>query len=668
MVHVHYGSKSEPGFDLEPKQDLIAIRTHSKRSLTRSAVPLSHNQEIDDGTLIAAYPEAGVEVYRIPLGPGVRTLAERKQALRTAKDVRFAGGVLADPETGEPVLYTENLFIQFADTCVADDCEKLLRTHNLSIKKRVSYAANAYFVAAPEGTGQQVFALANQLLQRDDVLFCHPELIRPAGRRTIFPQQWHLKQTQIGNVLVNAHAHVEAAHELTRGDGVTIAIIDDGVDIAHPEFSGSGKIVWPRDVTLKTNDPRPKDSFGTGADGDNHGTAVAGVACANGQVGACGVAPQAKLMPIRLASSLGSMAEEAAFEWAVSHGADVISCSWGPPDGKWYSANDPAHKRKVALPASTRLAIDHALTNGRGGKGCVVLFAAGNGNESVDHDGYASYPGVIAVAACNDRGKRSVYSDFGKAIWCAFPSSDMGYAPLDAAEPLTPGIWTTDRSGAKGYNTGSAQEGDAAGAYTNSFGGTSSACPGAAGVAALVLAINPELKTREVRELLKQCCDPIDPQGGAYDQQGHSPKYGYGRLNARRAVELAKPQPRNSITVSRRYDAPLPDLKAVTFELAVAETAAVKSLTVGLDLEHTYIGDLLITLIPPPDLGEPAILHNRSGASLHDIKKTYDATQVPALAGYVGRSCAGTWRLRIEDKAKRDTGTLHSLTLNLQFA
>ena len=93
------------------------------------------------------------------------------------------------------------------------------------------------------------------------------------------------------------------------------------------------------------------------------------------------------------------------------------------------------HNQVVLLPDSTRLAIDYAIRNG---KGCVTLFAAGNGNESVDN---ASYEKVIAVAACNNRGARAAYSDYSKAIWCAFPSSN-GYPSL------TPGILTTDRSGA----------------------------------------------------------------------------------------------------------------------------------------------------------------------------------------------------------------------------
>ena len=232
------------------------------------------------------------------------------------------------------------------------------------------------------------------------------------------------------------------------------------------------------------------------------------------------------------------------------------------------------------------------MANGRGGKGCVILFAAGNGNESVDNDGYASYPKVIAVAACNDRGRRSVYSDFGNAVWCAFPSNDFGHPPFNQPDPLTPGIWTVDRHGSAGYNTGQNNDGDTAGNFTNSFGGTSSACPGAAGVAALVLSVNPNLKWDEVRDILRRACDKIDPQGGAYNAAGHSAKYGFGRLNAFTAVQLAQPQPQNMLTVGRTFDAPIPDLQTVTFDLEVTDATAVEALAVAVDLKHTFIGDL----------------------------------------------------------------------------
>lgn len=671
MPTVYYGTKDQPGFQLEQSPDLIAVRTRSGRSLARSSgpVPAPVSDELDDAQLVVAYPEAGVEVYRVPTGRGARALDARKAALRAEPDVRFAGGVLVDPGTGAPVLYTENLFVKFADSADPDDCAAALREAGLTVKHAVEYATNAYFVAAPEGTGQQVFQIAADLLQRPDVEFCHPELIRPRARKGVFPQQWHLKKTTVNGLTIDAHAAVEAAHDVTRGEGTTIAVIDDGVDIDHPEFGGAGKVVAPRDATLKTNDPRPKDPFGTGPDdGENHGTACAGVACANGTRGASGVAPAAKLIPIRLASGLGSQSEADAFKWAADNGADVISCSWGPRDGRWWSPTDPQHNHVEPLPPSTRLAIDYAVNTGRGGKGCVVLFAAGNGNESVDNDGYASYAKVLAVAACNDRGTRSVYSDFGKAVWCAFPSNDMGHAPFGHPAPLTPGIWTTDRAGTDGYNPGSAADGDAAGDYTNSFGGTSSACPGAAGVAALVLAVNPNLAWHEVKDVLKRACDKIDPQNGGYDATGHSPKYGFGRLNALTAVTLAKPQPQSAVTVSRTYDEPIPDQQTVSFALDVPDATPPEAVTVAVDLKHTYIGDLVLTLHPPAGTGAaPVVLHNRAGGPTKNLKKTYDAASAPGLGALAGKSCKGTWTLEVVDAAAQDSGTMGTLALNLTF-
>ena len=432
---------------------------------------------------MAAYPEAGVEVFRVPVGGGAPSVEARKTALRAVPDVRFAGGVLIDPSTNEPVLYTENLFVKFIDTADRTPAARCSARMVLTIKQEVSYATNAFFVEAAEGTGRKVFDMAQQLLQRDDVEYCHPELIRPRARKTIFPQQWHLKKTTIGGVTVDAHANVEAAHEVTRGEGVTIAVIDDGVDIDHPEFAGAGKIVAPRDATLRTDNPRPKDLFGTGPDnGDNHGTACAGVATGNGARGASGVAPAARLMPIRLASGLGSQREADAFIWAAEHGADVISCSWGPADGRWWKPNDPKHQR-CAFAGQHAARHRPVTTTGRGGKGCVVLFAAGNGNESVDNDGYASYAEGDRRRGLQRHREAQCLQRLRQCRVVRLPEQRLEYAPLNQPRPLTTGIWTVDRSGTAGYNTGTNADGDAEGMFTDSFGGTSSACPGAAGVA-----------------------------------------------------------------------------------------------------------------------------------------------------------------------------------------
>jgi subtilisin family serine protease/photosystem II stability/assembly factor-like uncharacterized protein len=540
MPQVTYGGQDGETIRLEVDPDLLAVRTHSRRSLRAGPVPRPEAALVDGMDVVLTVPEAGVEVYR-RRDATAPSVAEVSEALSNAPDTRFAGRVLVDEHTGNPVLYTENIFVKFRDDLPADQCRRVLQDTGLTIKDEPRYATNAYFTAAPEGTGQDVFAIAQQLLERTDVEFAHPELVRKLGRRALPAQQWHLGNTTINGHVIDASANVAAAHAVTQGEGITIAIIDTGIDIDHEEFSSPGKIVAPRDTTAADDDPRPRPQ-----DGESHGTACAGVACADGHFGACGVAPRATLMPIRMVSALGSRAEADAFFWAASHGADIISCSWGPEDGMWSDPTDPRHKARSTLPDQTRLAIEHAVTEGRDGKGCLVFFAAGNGNENVDLDGYASNPSVLAVAACNDRNKRSVYSDFGDALFCTFPSNDFAFSPEGRLAPLTPGIWTTDISGRGGFNPNPKTrtiDGDPKGNYTDSFGGTSSACPGAAGVAALMLSRNPGLSRQNAVDILRRSCDRIDEQDGRWSAEGHSPLYGYGRLNAATAVRLAGANP-----------------------------------------------------------------------------------------------------------------------------
>jgi subtilisin family serine protease len=472
------------------------------------------------------FPEADVTVYKIK--PSVKdTLKLRDSARLTLKKdpgVRFAGRVLVEADGKTIVLYTENIFVKFIDSLSSKDCEKILKSFNLTIKQKQEYAPNSYFVSAPENTGLETFNISAKLLKMKEVELCHPELIRKKALKTIHPMQWHLIPARVNGHSVKADISASDALRLSTGSNVVIALIDDGFDIDHAEFKKKGKVIFPKDISSGSNNPRPRYSY------ENHGTSCAGVATARG-VNASGVAPGAQLMPVRLSSNLGSISEANAFRWAADNGADIISCSWGPADGDWSNPDDPAHTTLTDLPDSTRLAIDYCIARGRKGKGCIITFAAGNGNEDIRYDGYASYEKVIAVAASNDTDKRSVYSDFGKNVCCSFPSSDLGYKPFKHPEPLTDGIYTTDRRGHEGYNP----DGD----YTDDFGGTSSSCPGVAGTIALLLSVNPDLTPLKVREILKKTCDKIDIAGGKYDSKGHSRFYGYGKVNAFRAVKMA---------------------------------------------------------------------------------------------------------------------------------
>ncbi len=663
MYSFRYGGKSGKRHSLATSDEHVVVRTNNRSALlverTFEAAPVSAEARslLTNFEVVAAFREAGVEILRTKIARGAKSLRDRARAVLTKEpEVEFAGRVLVDSQARRPVIYTENFFVKFDPERSATACRKIIKAHGLSIKRELDYARNAYFVAAPEGTGLKIFDIAGALLSEPGVELCHPELIREVRARAAFPQQWHLKKTTIGGQAVDQHASVEAAWSLSDGTGVIIAVIDDGMDLDHQEFRSSAKIVAPRDVTRGTDDPRPGNR-------NNHGTACAGVACADGAFGASGVAPRARLIPIRLASDLGSQAEADAFVWAAQNGADVISCSWGPNDGDFTDPTDPVHNQVVGLPDSTRLAMEFAITNGRNGKGCVVCFAAGNGNESVDNDGYASFEKVIAVAASNDRGRKAPYSDFGGAVWCAFPSNNF-------FPSITPGIWTTDRSGPLGYNPGGGVSlGDTAGNFTNNFGGTSSACPGVAGVAALVIARNPNLRWDEVKDIIKRSCDQIDTAGGQYDGNGHSPFYGFGRVNAKKAVQLALPAQLATVAIRTAVrDVPIRDLQTARLELPIADTGALKSIKVAVDIEHTFIGDLAVSIRPPASMGvAPIMLHSREGAATDNIKKTYDEINAPGLVALKNKSPQGTWTLVVEDKDRQDTGKIRSFTLEMSF-
>jgi subtilisin family serine protease len=520
------GGKNGKKYILHESKDMVAVRTRNSRNLKNAVISEKGKKALKDFELVEEFPEADISVFQAK-GSVKDKLAIRnkaKTALKKEPELRFAGRVLIDAESKTPVLYTENIFIKFHDHVKTQICENILTENNLKIKQKPDYAINTYFVGAPENTGVRIFDLAEALLGKEEVELCHPELIRKKSLKKIHLAQWHLKATTINGVYVNAGVKADRAHKLSTGENIVIALIDDGFDIDHPEFNQPGKVVHSRDVSTNSNDPRPKNNY------NNHGTACAGVATASG-IKASGVAPGSTLMPVRLSSNLGSMAEAEAFQWAADHGADIISCSWGPEDGNWSDPDDPVHFADVGLPDSTRLAIDYAVSQGRGGKGCIITFAAGNGNEDCGYDGYASYEKVMAVSACNDTGKRCIYSDYGSNVWCAFPSSDFGYSPFNHPEPLTTGIYTTDRLGKAGYNN----DGD----YTDNFGGTSSSCPGAAGTAALILSANSELTWLQVREIIKETSERIDKSGGKYDSNGHSKYYGFGRVNAEKAVKKA---------------------------------------------------------------------------------------------------------------------------------
>ena len=296
--------------------------------------------------------------------------------------------------------------------------------------------------------------------------------------------------------------HVPEAWELVSvSPDVVVAVIDEGVDLQH------------RDLNLVTG-YEPFGSQGGGARGP-HGTAVAGnVGAIRGNaLGVMGTAPGVKIMPVYMGGTTVEIA--LAIGVAVVKGADILSNSWS-----LVGAPSPLIEG----------AITAALIAGR-----VVLFAAGNGPPPTYE---VAFPGnltgstaVICVGASSptDEHKDAASSD-GQFWW---GSSYVGSGP----DIVAPGPWSyaTDITGAGGYNDGSLidPQDPASADYTPTFGGTSSATPKVAGIVALMLSANPDLRPPDVKRILRETANDIDVAG--YDD-----KTGAGRVNAYEAVKRAQ--------------------------------------------------------------------------------------------------------------------------------
>lgn len=518
MPTFQYGRKNKgKTFHIVQTEDLFVVRSTLtwnglKQVLSDDAIPF-----LDKLSLAFSFPEVKVNIFKIAVP---EKLDECRAAFKGNHAVRFAGRVWKEKLSGTSLIYTENIFVKFKSNVSGKAILRLLMVHKLSIKEKFNFSPNAYFLKSPEFTGVDVFEIAKTLGENELVLICYPEIVFPKRLHHIHDQQWFLKESSVDGPNNPRGVDMSKVWHYSKGENITIAVIDDGFDTDHPEFALPGKIIFPRDTILDLNTAFPQ------AEDENHGTCCAGVALAQGSDFASGVAPMARLIPIR-SGGLGSFSEAKAFAWAVDHGADIISCSWGPPDGIWYDPDDPAHRIPFPIPDSSRLAIDYALKKGRNGLGCLLTWAAGNGNEEIKYDGYASLPPVLAVSACDFMEKRAPYSDFGQNIACCFPSS----SGVSDSNSMSDGIWTTDRSGQWGYNPD--------GNYVGSFGGTSASCPGVAGCLAIILSVYPALQQKHIRPLLNLTADKISFGDGTY-KHGHSPYFGYGRINPLNAIRFLK--------------------------------------------------------------------------------------------------------------------------------
>ena len=323
---------------------------------------------------------------------------------------------------------------------------------------------------------------------------CRPPISEFVPNDPMFPQQWGL-----------ARIGVPRAWEIARGSAViTVAVIDEGVELTHPDLS-----VHPESWNASTDIP---DGSPTG----NHGTACAGIigATFNNAQGVAGVAAGVRVMAIATATWADVDIAEGLY-FAADHGARVVSMSFGvyADWGMWDFD-------------LIRDALQYATDRG------LVLIAA-SGNEDWNQ---SRFPGsdarTLCVGGSNRSDERKRGGDSSSEPWWG-----ASYGPDVAVVGPCLEIPTTDRLGGNGYNP--------AGDYYDHFNGTSSATPHVAGLAGLILSLNPALTNADVRRIIESTCEKISPALYLYANVASKPsgtwneEVGYGRVNAERALLAA---------------------------------------------------------------------------------------------------------------------------------
>jgi subtilisin family serine protease/subtilisin-like proprotein convertase family protein len=487
----------------------------------------------------------------------------------------FASPVLHNPQNGDRLIPTQEIIVGLKP---GQSAARLFTRANGYESFRALRGTTDQFVVTVSGTAMDAWNKANTLQESGVFAYATQNMLVQQARNEpsasnlnsptrssnntsqngtlltndpLINSQWHLNNTGQGGGRIDADADVfEAWNDQTGSDQVVIAVFDDGIDLQHPDliqnlFVNEGEI--PGNNIDDDGNGWIDDRFGLDVsynpatpvnyDGDpthefpweGHGTAVAGVIAARGDngIGVSGVSQRSKILPIKISDtdqngffvtfSPAAIAEAVYYAGGRTangtgtwRGADITNHSWGG------SASQGAALQAAFLWASTQ---------GRGGLGQAQFVSSGNSFATAINFP-ARYPGAIAVGASTDGDVRSAYSNYGPELSVVAPSS--GGAS---------GITTTDPRGPNGYSPNE---------YSNDFGGTSSAAPLVAGIAALMLSKNPFLTAAQIRSIIEDTADQIG--GVPYDASGRNPQYGHGRVNASAAL-AATQAPEAEITV-----------------------------------------------------------------------------------------------------------------------
>jgi len=450
--------------------------------------------------------------------------------------------------------------------------------------------------------------------------------------------QWYLDGT--GSAAPGAHLNLGPVWSENGGDGIKIAVVDDGIQSTHSYLSsalGSAYIATER-ATGTDGDPA-SSSYG-------HGTAVAGIIASSGSSAApTGIAQGVELASIRI---FGNDSLSLAEATGYFRDFDIINNSWG------YSASFYKATYIGAMTYWTPIirGMDDALANGRGGLGSIIVKSAGNGREdgrTAADDYISNHEGTIVVGATDHTGVVAYYSTPGANLLVSAPSSGAGK-----------GVTTTDRTGSSGYSNGST---------TDEFGGTSAAAPMVSGVVALMLEANPDLTWREVQDILAVSArhtgsaigaGPSGNEAHAWTMNGasnwngvgmhFSNDYGFGLVDAFQAVRLAETwsigrETNESASVTETATAwtvnPVTGLASTSFLVDAALDIQSVVLTLDVPVGFTAIEGVVLV---SPDGTQMLLLESDGAEFVASGSYTWDFL----AQGFRGETSTGHWTLEVD--------------------
>lgn len=340
-----------------------------------------------------------------------------------------------------------------------DEFDKVLKGNQGKVKERIGNL-RVHVISVPENAEE---AVVRALSKNPHIEFAEldmvAEIVATTPNDPKYSSAWHLTKIQSPN-----------AWDVSKADGITIAILDSGVDGAHPDLASKILPGW-----------NSVDGTSNTADIHGHGTAVAGTAAAitDNANGVAGVAWNAKILPVRITNDSTGYAYWSdiarGLSWAADNGADVANISY------------EAYKSSSITSAAQYMR----------SKGGLVVVSAGN--SGVD-TGYSDNPYMITVSATDSSDAKASWSNYGALVDVAAPGVS---------------ILTTNRGGSYG-----------------SWSGTSFSSPATAGVAALIMAANPNLTPDDIEKVLETSA--VKVAGVDFH-----PYFGYGRVDAAAAVQLA---------------------------------------------------------------------------------------------------------------------------------